>query len=195
MSTRTAGRLAWGLAATSALLFAAGLALYAAGTGAPTGRVLTFLIVLGFSGVGALVASRQPRNAIGWIFCGAALLGGALGTFGDAYAWYWLDGHGASEGLAKAGASYATVNWIPGVLVPIAFLLLLFPDGRLLTPRWRPVAWCAAVGIAGMLVEHPVRRARDPEPAGAVLGLDRVAQHRQHVAVHRPRALGLARTR
>jgi MFS family permease len=152
VSTRFAGRLAWGLAATSALLFAAGLALYAAGTGAPAGRVLSFLIILGFSGVGALVASRQPRNAIGWIFCGAALLGGALGTLGDAYAWYWLDGHGASEGLAKAGASYATVNWIPGVLVPIVFLLLLFPDGRLLTRRWRAVAWCAALGIAGAFV-------------------------------------------
>ena len=152
MRTRVAGRLAWGLAATSALLFAAGLAFYAAGTGANTGKVLSFLIVLGFSSVGALVASRQPRNPIGWIFCGAPLLGGALGTLGDAYAWYWLDGHRASEGLAKAGASYASVSWIPGVLVPIAFLLLLFPDGRLLTPRWRPVAWCAGLGIAGAFV-------------------------------------------
>jgi hypothetical protein len=152
VSSRGAGRLAWGLAATSALLFAAGLALYAAGTGAQAGKVLSFFIILGFSGVGALVASRQPRNPIGWIFCGAALLGGALGTLGDAYAWYWLDGHGASEGIAKAGASYATVSWIPGVLVPIAFLLLLFPDGRPLTPRWRPVAWCAAFGIVGAFV-------------------------------------------
>jgi hypothetical protein len=152
VSTRNAGRLAWGLAGTSALLFAAGMALYAAGTGANTGRVLNFLILFGFSGVGALVASRQPGNAIGWIFCGAALLGPALGPLADAYAWYWLDGHAASEGLAKAGASYASLGWMPEVLVPITFLLLLFPDGRLLTPRWRPVAWCAALGIAGAFV-------------------------------------------
>jgi len=114
--------------------------------------VLSLVIVVGFAGVGALVASREPRNAIGWIFCGAALLGVALGSLGDAYAWYWLDGHAASEGLAKAGAAYATLAWMPAVLVPITFLLLLFPDGRLLTPRWRPVAWCAAIGIAGGFV-------------------------------------------
>jgi hypothetical protein len=151
VSTHNAGRLAWGLATTSALLFAAGMALYGVGTGAHAGKVLSFLIILGFSGVGALVASRQPRNAIGWIFCGAAL-GGALSTLGDAYAWYWLDGHAASEGLAKVSASYASVGWMPEVLLPITFLLLLFPDGRLLTPRWRPVAWCAALGMAGAFV-------------------------------------------
>ena len=38
------------------------------------------------------------------------------------------------------------------MLVPVTFLLLLFPDGRLLSPRWRPVAWCAGVGIAGAFV-------------------------------------------
>jgi MFS family permease len=152
VSTRNAGRLAWSLAATSVLLFAASMAFYTAGVGADSGQVLSLLIILGFSGVGALVASRQPGNAIGWIFCGAALFGPALGNLANAYAWYWLDGHPASEGLAKAGAAYASLGWMPEVLVPITFLLLLFPDGRLLTPRWRPVAWCAALGIAGAFV-------------------------------------------
>jgi hypothetical protein len=152
VSTRNAGRLAWSLAATSVLLFAASMAFYAAGLGADSGQVLSLSIILGFSGVGALVASRQPGNAIGWIFCGAALFGPALGNLANAYAGYWLDGHPASEGLAKAGAAYASLGWMPEVLVPITFLLLLFPDGRLLTPRWRPVAWCAALGIAGAFV-------------------------------------------
>ena len=54
--------------------------------------------------------------------------------------------------LAQAAAWFEDSGWALGVLVPVTFLLLLFPDGRLLSPRWRPVAWCAGVGIAGAFV-------------------------------------------
>jgi hypothetical protein len=53
---------------------------------------------------------------------------------------------------------YGEVSWIPFIVMPTTFLLLLFPDGRLLSRRWRPVAWCGAVGIAGSFVAgglHP----------------------------------------
>ena len=53
---------------------------------------------------------------------------------------------------AQAAAWFEDNGWALGVLVPVTFLLLLFPDGRLLSPRWRPVAWCAGVGIAGAFV-------------------------------------------
>jgi hypothetical protein len=164
MTARTAGRLAWGIAALSTLLFAGGTALYMAGTGAEWSRLFTFLLTLGFSGVGALIVARQPRNPIGWIFCGAAALGGALGSFGDAYAWYWLDGQGGWKGLAEVGAWYGSLSWIPGVLVPITFLLLLFPDGRPLTPRWRKVVWCAGLGTAGFFVTEGLNPVLDDFP-------------------------------
>src|SRR5262249_38417637 len=38
--------------------------------------------------------------------------------------------------------------WLPNVLLPITFLLLLFPDGQLPSSRWRPIAWAAGLGIA-----------------------------------------------
>jgi hypothetical protein len=47
---------------------------------------------------------------------------------------------------------YGTASWIPFILVPCTFVLLLFPDGRLPSPRWRWIAWCAGLGIAGVFV-------------------------------------------
>jgi hypothetical protein len=50
--------------------------------------------------------------------------------------------------LGETAAWFSSWLWILLVSSPI-FLLLLFPDGRLPSPRWRPVAWCAALGITG----------------------------------------------
>ena len=44
-----------------------------------------------------------------------------------------------------------TWGWIPAVAPAATFLLLLFPDGRLPSARWRPVAWVAAVGLAAAM--------------------------------------------
>jgi hypothetical protein len=52
---------------------------------------------------------------------------------------------------------YANLSWIPFILVPSTFLLLLFPDGRLLSARWRWAAWCAGVGIAGNVLVEGLR--------------------------------------
>ena len=80
----------------------------------------------------------------------------ALSKLTSAYADYWLDTGAGPEARRPDGRGLtAVVSWIPFVLVPATFLLLLFPDGHLLTRRWRPVAWCAVVGIAGIVVTRP----------------------------------------
>jgi hypothetical protein len=104
--------------------------------------------------VAALVVSRRPTNRIGWLFLLTSLLlayGGA-GNLADQYAYYTFVTH---PGALPGGA---WVLWL-GVMAQIAgfvplasFLLLLFPDGRLLSPRWRLVAWAAAVFMALNLV-------------------------------------------
>ena len=104
------------------------------------------LMLLVVASVGALVAARQPRNAIGWLFCGSILIQ-QLGVAALEYGVYGL----ATTRVAFPGAIGATVvgGWLRGLgwlLLP-TFLLLLFPDGRLLSRRWRPAAWIVVVSL------------------------------------------------
>jgi hypothetical protein len=92
--------------------------------------------------VGGLVASRRPRNPVGWFIIGHALCF-TLGEFGRQYAIYGVQTNPGSLPLAGAAASLAYWAWFPGLMLMIAFLPLYFPDGRLVSPRWRPVAWLA----------------------------------------------------
>src|SRR5215211_3656557 len=116
----------------------------------PVDAVFYLATVLTFSVVGAIIASRQPRNAIGWIFCGVGLVMG-LNSLAGGYAEYRLSGGYGPWSLVETAAWFASWSWTLLVYVPTSFLLLLFPDGRLPSPRWRPVAWCAAIGLIGFV--------------------------------------------
>jgi hypothetical protein len=109
--------------------------------------------LLTFSVVGTIVASRHPRNTIGWIFCSTGLVVG-LNALAGGYAEFWLASSSGIRSLAEMAAWFSSWSWIPLVFVPTSFLLLLFPDGRLPSPRWRPVAWCAGLGITGSVVYY-----------------------------------------
>jgi hypothetical protein len=52
-------------------------------------------------------------------------------------------------------------SWAPGIGLAGTFLLLLYPDGHLPSPRWRPVAWLSAVTIVMVTV------AADLSPVGS----------------------------
>ena len=161
MSRRAAAWFAWSLAALSVVFLVGGVAL-ARTAGSTTLRlpngsvgdaysiVFGSATVLTFSVVGAIVASRHPRNAIGWMFCGVGLIQG-LDTLARGYAEFWLASGWGSRNLAQTAAWFSSWAWTPLVVVPTTFLLLLFPDGRLPSPRWRPVAWLAALGISGFV--------------------------------------------
>ena len=96
----------------------------------------------------ALVASRQPRNPIGWIFCGLTLFV-AITAPAEAYEERYYAGVGGSQAAAELAAWFSNWTWVPAVLVPLVYVPLFFPDGRLLSPRWRVVAWVGGIGIAG----------------------------------------------
>src|SRR5215216_2443866 len=158
MSARVAPWLAWSLVTLSVVLFVGGIALDQMTRSSapqrsyydPVDAVFTLATVLTFSVVGAIIASRQPRNAIGWLFCGIGLVVG-LNSLAGGYAEYRLSGGSSLGSLAETAAWYASWSWTLWVYVPTTFLLLLFPDGRLPSPRWRPVGWCAALGVIGFV--------------------------------------------
>ena len=102
---------------------------------------------LAFPTVGALVASRRPENPIGWIFCGTGLLYGVQ-AFASGYADYARLGHTGS--LPGEELMDWISGWIGVPVLPLAgvLLVLLFPNGKLLSRKWQPVVWIAACGSA-----------------------------------------------
>jgi hypothetical protein len=175
MTSRTASRLAAVVAALVAVLFIAALAFAASSEGGVdvADSLLIFGIGLTFTCVGVMIAGRQPGNAIAWVFLTAGV-GAGLGALSGSYADYWVGSGSGSDTLGKLAAIYGDTSWVPFILLPVTFLLLLFPDGHLPSRRWRPVAWSAGAGIAltfvtGLLKPGPVS---DHPQVHNLLGVD-----------------------
>jgi hypothetical protein len=164
LRTRASAWLAWSLAGLSVGIFLASVVLYvlvrSSQEGPSTSGALSELLILvsflAFPIVGALIASRHPKNPVGWI-CLAIGLFWMLIFLGDS-----IPGTGpypvTTDALTQA-------TWIPPVGLLGIYLILLFPDGKLPSRRWRPLAWLsgmvmvlASLGITfapGPLEEHP----------------------------------------
>jgi hypothetical protein len=108
---------------------------------------LSAVVFSGFALVGAVVATRRPRNPVGWCFGAGALLW-STGVLSSGVYWHIAFG----DPHAPAAAAYAA--WLGSWTFPPAFVLLLslvpllFPTGAPPTPRWRKVVWAAAVAGA-----------------------------------------------
>jgi hypothetical protein len=159
-------RLAWSLCAGSLVLMAAGLVLLVLSRHArfpPSvdpwdDQALAILQFLGAPILGGLIAARRPANVYGWLWCVIGL-GVGLDAFARGYATYGLLGRPGALPGATVVAWATNVTWILGLgLVPLA--LLLFPDGRVPTPRWRPLAWL----ILALAVALPLEGAVGPGP-------------------------------
>ena len=153
--TRVAFLLAWSLAGLSVAMFVASVPLLVLARSAhipssweanlTVGDLLGGVIFLIFPLVGALIASRRPRNAIGWILLAEGLLWMFLGMT-DLYGTYGV----ARPGSVPFPVGVAAVNnfmWVPAVGLLGTYVFLLFPDGRLPSRRWRPLAWLSGTVI------------------------------------------------
>jgi signal transduction histidine kinase len=151
---RWADVVVWSLASLMVLVLVAALVLLGlnadrVGAGRVGTYVLLAVAVLVYAGTGRLIASRLPGSAIGWL----------LGLLGLSLAGCMLTEQFAVYGLATAPGSLPAARlagWLSGVLASAAvvllfFLILLFPDGRLPSRRWRPVLWAIFAVAVGSL--------------------------------------------
>jgi hypothetical protein len=115
--------------------------------------------LLAFPTVGALVASRRRGNAIGWLFC---VVGVLFGVQSAAYGWgvYALFAQPGELPGAELAAWLSTWLFVPVLFCIPVYLFLLFPDGRPISRRWRPVAWLAGAGLLATTVGNALSPGR-----------------------------------
>jgi hypothetical protein len=127
------------------------------GVGAPEGGVATAAFeafgFTAFAAIGALVASRQPRNPIGWLLAGAPFAL-AVGTLCERLAWHDLLQERSVSDFAEFALWIPNWSWVLTVVPIFAAVPLLFPTGRPLTRRWRPLGWMALAGGCALAIGY-----------------------------------------
>jgi hypothetical protein len=106
-----------------------------------------------FAVVGALLIARRPTNAIGWILATVALMVSVFNA-GGGYAAYVLATRGRPDALGVFGAWVANCYWFFMLALALIYLPMLFPDGRLLSRRWLPVAVLAGIATLGIVLPN-----------------------------------------
>jgi signal transduction histidine kinase len=152
MTSVTGRGLAYGVLALSLGCAVAGRVLVAASPpldpGDPDGpfQIALETVWLGYGVLGALILGARPRHPIGWVLLGS---GAAIGLahLGSGYAALALGAEPDLPGAAVALWLPSTM-WAPALVAPLVFVPLLFPDGKLPGPRWRPWAWLACLVTA-----------------------------------------------
>ncbi len=127
---------------------------------ADTGSVPVWVLVPG-AVVGLVVAWRKPGNPLGWILLGSA----AFGVLSEDASFYTVADYRLHHGGLPMGwvALLAQPGWAPAIVL-LGLTVLLFPDGRPPSPRWRWVLWAYA-GIGLLWIAGTIAIT-----AGAILG-------------------------
>ena len=149
--TTTAAWLALVLTVASAALVIGAFVWLALSWGAPLPdswgfRGYAIVHAIGFTAVGAIVALRRPANPIGWLLLSAGFVA-ALFAFTLEYGTHAIVGRAIALPGGVFGVWLGSWIWVLYVVGILPFVLLLFPDGRLLSTRWRPAGWAAILSV------------------------------------------------
>lgn len=163
MTARTGARLAWITFWIVAVCFVGSLIAFAlaVSSGAAEGNQLAeggllLGMMFSFPVVGVLVAAREPGNAIGWLLLAIGLVWEVWGGAAGIYVLWGFEVVPGSLPRPDIVAALTSSIWVPGLGLIGTFLILLFPDGRLPTPRWRPVAWLCGLVLLLLTVLIPL---------------------------------------
>jgi hypothetical protein len=173
MSPTAANRLAWAFLSVDVVLTVAAAVLAVATLDTSDGRETaegTAVLVswLAFPVVGAILASRRAGGPIGWICLAVGLALGA-GAVTDRYSAYALETNpGALPGGTYA-AWFTSSSWVLFIGLIGVFLVLFFPDGKLPSARWRPLAWIGGAAMATAWLGVAFTPGRIGDVAGAKL--------------------------
>lgn len=132
-----------------------------------------FFAMLWFVAIGALIVSRRSRHPIGWMFIATGLSFAAT-LFAQTYAIAALRVHPNALPGGEAMAWLGFWLEVPGIAVIALFLPLLFPDGRLPSRRWRPVAWLAGALVIVHVLASMLAPSSYPVPVDAYPGFPTV---------------------
>jgi hypothetical protein len=162
-ASRAGATAPWAIAASAAALALSRLALVIADAGGPRElagvtspelspaiAALDAFTLAVYAATGALVASRRPRNPIGWLLLTMAFWFGVL-MLSEQLAWHGL----LADGQLTPGASrwywVAGWAWVPAVVPIFTLVPQLFPTGAPLSPRWRGLLWAAVASIGALV--------------------------------------------
>ena len=148
--------LAWALGGLGALACAAGAAMGMA-FGAPDVFLLVYVVGVLMGVLGALIASREPHNSIGWLMC-ATSLGTSLLHLPARYGYAALVIEHGAWPLGSVAVWLGAWGWVPVLGLSLPLISVRFPDGKV-PHRWRAVDWLAVAGTAlfslGIALERP----------------------------------------
>jgi two-component system, NarL family, sensor kinase len=162
-STRRTRWSAAGLGGVAALAVAAAVALSIAVDWSWDETLDAFVVTnsvmgLAFAGCGAVIAWHRPGNPIGWLFVADGL--GHATAAAAAPLTQVLQDEGAPESAQRLAATVFMWSWPWSIALFMPLALLLFPDGRLPSRRWR---W-AAVAVVATAPLFVLEMGTDPTP-------------------------------
>jgi len=117
---------------------------------------VAMMMIAGYSVTGAVLASRHPRNAVGWLLLTIGLWFLLTGFSDEFMQWLYREGP-TTNPLGQVFGLISNVLWLP-MIATASLLFLLFPTGRVPGPRWRFLPWVIGSAVALFLLAsilHP----------------------------------------